>query len=493
MTTVADHHEALRDLPTGVYVNGSWREALTGETLIKRDPVTEESLAEFAAGGSEDVDAAVGAARRALDSGPWARIDPSERGRILMRLADLIERDGEQIATIHSLENGVPIEAAREFDVKHAASAFRYQAGWADKIGGRLAPEFEYAGRPTHSYVVAEPVGVVAAILPWNGPLGSLAMKLAPALAAGCTTVVKPAEQSLLSVLYFTRLVEEAGIPDGVVNVVPGRGEIAGEALIRHAGVDKISFTGSVDVGRHIQQVAAENLTRVTLELGGKSPTIIFADADLENAVQWAATGVFANQGQVCAAGSRILVERSIYEEIAERLGEAATAVRLGNPRESNVDMGPLITKEQQERVLGYIRAGQAEGARLVAGGEDHPERGYFVAPTIFADASNDMRIAREEIFGPVGTIIPFDLENDAVELANRTDYGLSAAVYTTDISRAHRLARSLKVGTVWINAWGALDMRLPWGGLKHSGFGREGGEEGLLDYMEHKTVRVVL
>jgi betaine-aldehyde dehydrogenase len=487
-----DPAEVLKGIPTGVYIDGRWRDT-SGDMLVKYDPVTERELAQFADGDAADVDEAVAVARREFETGPWSRMRGTERGRILNRLADLIERDGERLASIQALENGSPLDLPLHFDVVHAATAFRYQAGWADKLTGTVVPDLDYAGHETHSYIVREPVGVVAAILPWNGPLGSVAMKLAPALAAGCTAVVKPAEQSLLSVLHFASLIEAAGVPAGVVNIVPGRGESAGEALIRHPGINKISFTGSVEVGRHIQRVAAEHFTRVTLELGGKAPTIIFADADLENAVRWAIAGVFANQGQVCAAGSRILVQRPVLERVTEALGQAARSVRLGDPRAAGVTMGPLITREQQERVLGYIRTGRDEGARLVAGGEDHPKRGYFVAPTIFADATNDMVIAREEIFGPVGIVIPFDDEDEGIAIANHTGYGLSAAVYTSDISRAHRLARAIRAGTVWVNGWGALDMRLPWGGVKDSGVGREGGLDGLLAYTEPKTVRILL
>jgi len=484
-----DPAEVLKGIPTGVYIDGRWRDT-SGDMLVKYDPVTERELAQFADGDAADVDEAVAVARREFETGPWSRMRGTERGRILNRLADLIERDGERLASIQALENGSPLDLPLHFDVVHAATAFRYQAGWADKLTGTVVPDLDYAGHETHSYIVREPVGVVAAILPWNGPLGSVAMKLAPALAAGCTAVVKPAEQS---VLHFASLIEAAGVPAGVVNIVPGRGESAGEALIRHPGINKISFTGSVEVGRHIQRVAAEHFTRVTLELGGKAPTIIFADADLENAVRWAIAGVFANQGQVCAAGSRILVQRPVLERVTEALGQAARSVRLGDPRAAGVTMGPLITREQQERVLGYIRTGRDEGARLVAGGEDHPKRGYFVAPTIFADATNDMVIAREEIFGPVGIVIPFDDEDEGIAIANHTGYGLSAAVYTSDISRAHRLARAIRAGTVWVNGWGALDMRLPWGGVKDSGVGREGGLDGLLAYTEPKTVRILL
>jgi betaine-aldehyde dehydrogenase len=492
MSVGSDAGDVIDGVPLGVYIDSSWREARSGETLVKTDPATEQVLAEFASAGPADVDAAVLSARAAFDGGEWSRLRGPDRARILLKVADLIERDAIRLATIHSFENGVSVRSALDFDVRNAADAFRYQAGWADKINGSVSPPLDVRGRPTHSFVVREALGVVAAILPWNGPVVDAADKLAPALAAGCAVVLKPAEQSLLSVMYLVKLLQEAGLPAGAVNVVPGRGDVAGEALIRNPGVDKISFTGSVEVGRHIMRAAAENFTRVTLELGGKSPTVIFDDADLNTAIGDAARGVFANQGQICAAGSRILVHKAVYDEVVEGLADAVSSVRLGNPREVDVSMGPLITREQQDRVLNYIAIGSDEGARLIGARPVVPDRGYFVAPAIFADASNDMRVAQEEIFGPVATVIPFTDESEAVEIANGSQYGLAATVFTADISRAHRMTRALRVGTVWVNGWGAVDKRLPWGGVKNSGIGREGGLEGVLGYTEPKTVRII-
>jgi betaine-aldehyde dehydrogenase len=348
-------------------------------------------------------------------------------------------------------------------------------------------------GRPAHAYTTREPVGVFAAIVPWNGPVSITSWKLAAALATGCTVVVKPSEDSQLAVLHFARLIEEAGIPPGTVNIVLGLGETAGAALTAHPGIDKLSFTGSPEVGRSVQRAAAENFVPVTLELGGKTPQIILADADLEQALPTTAIGIFANQGQICAAGTRILVDRSLYDEVVDGLGHAADAVRLGSPFDADATMGSLINRKQFERVMGYIEVGKQEGARVVAGGERGLERGYYVRPTIFADASNDMRIAQEEIFGPVGTIVPFDDVADAIRMANNTVYGLSAAIWTRDVSRAHLLARQVRVGATWINCWGILDPALPWGGTKHSGIGREMGYAGIEDCTEEKLVAMAL
>jgi betaine-aldehyde dehydrogenase len=348
-------------------------------------------------------------------------------------------------------------------------------------------------GGPAHAYTIREPLGVIGAIVPWNGPLSITVWKLAPALAAGCTAVIKPSEDAQLTVTYLGKLILEAGIPEGVVNIVLGLGESAGAALADHPGVDKLSFTGSPEVGRAVARAAAANVTPVTLELGGKTPQIILADADLEKAVPMCAIGMFANQGQICAAGTRIVAHRSVYDAVVEGLGQAAAAVRLGDPFDESATMGSLINRQQFDRVMGYIDVGREEGARVVAGGDRGLDRGYYVQPTIFADASNDMRIAQEEIFGPVGTVIPFDDVEDAVRIANDSVYGLSAAVWTRDVSMAHLLAREVKVGAFWVNTWGVLDPALPWGGTKQSGIGREMGWAGIEDCTEEKLVAIAL
>jgi acyl-CoA reductase-like NAD-dependent aldehyde dehydrogenase len=485
--------EVLDGVRTELLIDGEWRPSSDGETLEKLNPATEDLLAQVSAATEEDVDAAVRAARTQLDGGEWSMLSGVERGQLLNRLADLIERDFEKLATIQSLEGGQPLMEPKMLDIPMTVGTFRHFAGWADKITGTVIPTPGYFGRQTHSYTRREPVGVIAAILPWNAPAMIFSWKVAAALACGNTLVVKPSEDAMLNVNYLGQLIEEAGFPAGVVNIVNGLGETTGAALVRHSGVDKISFTGSYEVGRVIGKVAAESFKRVTLELGGKSPQIIFADANLEAAIQGTAMGVFANQGQVCAAGTRILVERPVYDQVVEALGGAAQSVRLGNPLDPETQMGALINKQQLERVLDYIRAGKEEGAKLVAGGERSGERGYFVQPTIFADASNDMRIAREEIFGPVGTVIPFDGPDEAERIANDSFYGLAATIWTQDISKAHTLAAKVRAGTVWINGWGAIDPRLPWGGVKGSGVGRELGWAGIEANTEEKVVTVVL
>jgi betaine-aldehyde dehydrogenase len=388
---------------------------------------------------------------------------------------------------------GKPLVDARAIDVPGAVDAYHYFAGWADKIDGRAVQALPHMGHRRHSYTVREPVGVVGAIVPWNSPTMITAWKLAPALAAGCTVVVKPPEDAPLTSQHLAALIEEAGFPPGVVSIVPGLGEAAGAALARHPGVDKVSFTGSPEVGREVAITCARDFRRVTLELGGKSPQIILRDADLEAAVAGTATGLFANQGEICAAGTRIFAARELYDDVVSGLAEAAGQIRLGDPLDESATMGALINRAQLERVTGYIEVGREEGARLVAGGGRPDRKGYFVQPTIFADGSNDMKIAREEIFGPVGLVMPFDDPAQAARLANDTRYGLAAFIWTRDLSAAHELAAQVKAGTVWINGFGPPDARLPWGGMKTSGLGRELSWSGIESHTEEKVVTVVL
>jgi len=481
----------IETLPHQLFVAGEWRDGGAG-TFADLNPASEEILVEVAAASEEDVNAAVAAARAQL-SGEWAVMPGSRRGQILARVADLIERDAALLARLEALDIGKPVMQPTVLDVPNAARTFRHFAGWADKITGTVIPTDGYFGRPTHSYTRREPVGVIAAIVPWNTPLMIAAWKLAPILAAGNTVVVKPPEDAPLSILHLAKLLQEAGVPDGVVSVLPGLGAVTGQALVDHADVDKISFTGSPEVGRSIGMAAASAFKRVTLELGGKSPQVILADADVEAAVGGTAMGLFFNQGETCAAGTRVLVHRSLYSDVVDALAGAASQQVLGDPFDPATTMGALVSKKQQERVLDYIEKGRAEGARLVAGGARPDRAGFFVQPTIFADADNDMTIAREEIFGPVGTVIPFDDPEEAVRIANATTYGLAATIWTKDVTAAHTLAGQVRAGAVWVNGWAAIDAALPWGGMKSSGIGRELGWSGILANTEEKVVTVVL
>ena len=474
------------------FVDGESIDASDGARYDLSSPVTEEILGTAASGTVEDLDRAVKAAREQLENGAWSLLTGAQRGMLINRLADLVDRDRELLADMDAGCIGrVPIEP-RLLDLPNAIATLRTSAGWADKIEGRTIPTDGYMGRPTLSYTLRQPVGVVGAIVPWNTPLMITCWKLGPLLAAGCTVVIKPSEETPLSALHLARLCQEAGIPDGVVNVVTGLGAVVGRALCEHPQVDKITFTGSPEVGREIQRIAGPLFKRISLELGGKSPQIVFDDADVEAAAMGCSMGVFFNQGQVCAAGTRILVHNRIAEQFASTLVHAARQIRVGNPAEEGIQMGPVCKRSQFERVNRYIRQGLQEGATLLAGGESRHDRGWYVQPTIFGNASNDMSIAREEIFGPVATVIPFETESEALQLANDSAYGLAATVWTSSGARAHRMARGIKAGAIGVNCWAPIDARLPWGGVKTSGIGRECGLSGVLAYTEEKVVTVL-
>lgn len=475
------------------FIAGAAVEPSSGHYIDLLDPVTEQVYGRSARGSVEDVNHAVGAALEQLERGAWSQLDGARRGRLLSKLADLVERDSERLADMDANAIGrSPIEP-RRMDLPNAIANLRAAAGWANQLEGRTIPTGGYFGTRTLSYTVREPVGVVGAIVPWNSPLMITVWKLAALLAAGCTVVIKPSEETPQSALHLAALAQEAGFPDGVINVVTGYGAEVGRALCEHPHIAKISFTGSPEAGREIQRTAGVLFKRVALELGGKSPQIVFDDASFDDAVRGCALGLFANQGQVCAAGSRILVQRSLAERFGAALAEAARAVNVGDPHQPGVQMGPVAKKAQFERVNRYIQLGIDQGATLLAGGVSTPGRGWFVRPTIFANARNDMAIARDEIFGPVGTLITFDTEDEAVALANDSSYGLAATVWTTDLVRAHRVAAAVKAGAVGINCWSPLDANLPWGGLKTSGIGREGGFSGALAYTEEKVITVLM
>ena len=476
-----------------MYVNGKWIDSSSGASFDVINPATETVLSTISAGSALDVDGAVTAARAQFDGGEWSKLPGAQRSRLLYRLADLLERDKEYLAKLESATVGKPLFEPTVLDIPNSIDTVRYFAGWADKIEGRTIPTAGAFGRPVFNYTIREPVGVIGAITPWNAPTMIAAWKLAPALAAGCTMVMKPSEEAPLTTLHIAKLIDEAGFPAGVFNVITGLGEVAGAALARHPGIDKISFTGSPEVGREIQKVAADGFKRVALELGGKTPHIVLADAALDAAIAGVALGLIANSGQICAAGTRIFVHRSRYDQLLEGLGAAANGVKQGDPFNPETQMGALVSKKQLDRVEGYVRLGIQEGAKVVAGGDRRSGKGYFFKPTILANVRNEMRIAQEEIFGPVGAVMAFDEIDEAVRLANATRYGLSASVWTRDINAAHSIAARIRAGTVWINGWGAIDPRLPWGGFKTSGIGRELGARGLDACTEEKVVTVVM
>jgi aldehyde dehydrogenase (NAD+) len=471
---------------TKLLINNRWVPSESGKTFATVNPSTGEEICQVAEADAADVDKAVDAARRAFDQGPWKKMRASERGRMLHRLADLIEQNAEQLARLETLDNGKPLSIAKAVDVTKTIACYRYFAGWADKVHGKTIP----IDGDFFCYTRHEPIGVIGQIIPWNYPLLMQAWKLAPALATGNTIVMKPAEQTPLSALRLGELILEAGFPEGVVNLLPGFGPTAGAAIGRHMDVDKVAFTGSTEVGRLIMEDAAKsNLKRISLELGGKSPNIIFADSDLDDAVEGAHLGLFVNQGQSCCAGSRVFVEETIYDEFVEKSIARAAKRRVGDPLDPRTDQGPQVSESQFDRIMGYIESGKREGATLACGGERVGDRGYFIQPTVFSDVQDGMKIAREEIFGPVMSIIRFKDMDEVIARANRTPYGLAAGVWTRDIKKAHAVANSMRAGTVWVNCYHVLDTRAPFGGFKQSGMGRELGEYGVQQYTEVKTV----
>ncbi len=474
-----------------LFIDGEWVAAASGQTFETPNPANGETLATVAAGDVEDINRAVRAARRAFDDGPWGRLTPSERGRIVWRIGDLILDHLEELAELETLDNGKPIGVARAADVPLAADLFHYMAGWATKIeGNSISISVPYApGANFHAYTLREPVGVVGQIIPWNFPLLMAAWKLGPALATGNCVVLKPAEQTPLSALRLAELIAEAGVPDGVVNVVTGFGETAGAALAAHDDVDKVAFTGSTEVGKLIIHAAAGNLKKLTLELGGKSPNIVFSDADPDIAIAGAANAIFFNHGQCCVAGSRLFVQEDHFDEVVAGVTDIAKSIKLGDGMDPETQMGPLVSDEQLRRVTGYLESGKHDGATARSGGGRWGDRGYFVEPTVLTNTSPDMSVVREEIFGPVVVAAPFESIEDIAKVANDTPYGLGAGIWTKDISKAHALAKKIRAGTVWINCYNIFDAALPFGGYKQSGWGREMGHEALEAYTEVKAV----
>jgi phenylacetaldehyde dehydrogenase len=481
--------------PRQQLIGGQWVDSASGATFPVLDPATGEEVAQVARGNAVDIDRAVLAARKAFEHGPWRSMTPSERGKLIWKLGDLIEAHARELAELETLDNGKPFGIAIAADVALAADQFRYYAGWATKLLGNTIPvSVVYApGAEWQAYSRREPIGVVGQIIPWNFPLLMAAWKLAPALTCGCTIVLKPAEQTPLSALYLGQLICEAGFPDGVVNIVNGFGEDTGAPLAAHPGVDKIAFTGSTEVGKLIVHAAAGNLKKVTLELGGKSPNVVFADADLASAVPGAASAIFFNHGQCCAAGSRLFVEESIFDEVVNGVADAAKQIKVGPGFHAGTQMGPLVSQEQFDRVTRFMESGHAAGAEALAGGHRVGDKGYFVAPTVFVNTHSEMQIVQEEIFGPVVTAMPFKDLDAIAEIANKTPFGLASGIWTKDLSKAHKLAKRLRAGTVWINCYNIFDAALPFGGYKESGWGREMGHEALNNYLETKAVCIQL
>lgn len=482
-------HPFLDGKTKKLLINGEWVDAASGKTFETINPATGEVLAKVAEGDAEDINRAVIAARRAFE-GPWSRMKPYERQNLLLKIADLVEKHIEELCALDTLDMGAPVSRTIG-NKQRALGMLRYYAGKATSLVGETI-ENSLPGE-IFSYTLKEPIGVVGAIIPWNGPLTASIWKIGPALATGCTVILKPAEEAPLTPLRLGELLLEAGVPPGVVNVVPGYGETAGAALSSHPGVDKVAFTGSHLTGQKIVQASSGNLKRVSLELGGKSPDIVFADADLDKAVPGAGMAVFANSGQICSAGTRLFVERKIYSEFVERVGAFGRSLKVGNGMNPDTQIGPLVSQEQLSRVTGYLSVGKSEGARAIVGGERLTQgdlaKGFFVPPTVFADVKDEMRIAQEEIFGPVISAIPFDDIDEVIRRGNATTFGLGSGVWTRDVSKAHRMAKALRAGSVWVNCYQAMDPAVPFGGYKMSGYGRESGLQHLDEYLNVKAV----
>ena len=474
---------------TECFIGGKWVPAASGKTFETINPATEEVIAQVAEGDAEDVDAAVAAARDALENGPWSTMDARDRGRLLYKLADAMEEELDELAALETLDNGKPIRDAKAADLPLAIDCLRYYAGYADKIHGQTIP----VRGNYFTYTRREPVGVAGQIIPWNFPILMVCWKWGPALAAGCTVVMKPAEQTPLTCLRLARLAQKVGIPDGVINVVPGYGPTAGASIVKHPGVDKVAFTGEHRTAQIIMRDASQTLKRLTFELGGKSPNIVFADADLDAAAAGSHFGLYFNQGQCCCAGSRLFVEEKVYDKFVDKLTGLNKSRKLGDPFDPATEQGPQVDKAQFDKIMHYIGLGKQEGAQCVTGGNRFGQRGYYIEPTLFTNVKDEMAIARDEIFGPVLSVLKFKDVNEIVDRANNTLYGLAAAVWTRDVSKAHYLAAKIKAGTVWINCYDVFDAGAPFGGFKMSGMGRELGERGLEAYTETKTVTVSL